>query len=190
MTSPTHAWGDESARLGLPAPVYLLGVVIADGAACDEARDTMLSLVRSGRRLHYREMDANSRARALAAIGELGLDQIIVVASPVTPKGQERARALCLEHLAWVLHESGVASLTLEARPASLMQRDRSTIDSLRGKQALPRGLRVAHALPSNEPMLWIADQVLGAFGDSLTGDSDLFELVKSRTSVETIQQR
>lgn len=79
--------------------------------------------------------------------------------------------------------------LTLEARPLQLMQRDIRTVDALRGKRALPEGLRIDHAQPSEEPMVWIADQVLGALGEKISGGrSDWFDAVRSLTTIEQIE--
>lgn len=88
------------------------------------------------------------------------------------PRKQERARARCLERLAWELCERHhVIRTVLEARTPSLMQRDRRTIDGLRGRDGLPRGVRVDHGQPLDDPMLCLADAVVGAVGDAHTGD-------------------
>jgi hypothetical protein len=113
---------------------------------------------------------------------------VVVVAAPVDLKRQERARALCLERLAWELDSHGVDMLTLEARPPQLMKKDLRTIDSLRRKQALPKGLRIDHGQPSAEPMLWIADQVLGALGERMSGGTTRwFDAIRPSTTVREI---
>ncbi|NJI58195.1 hypothetical protein HCX50_01990 [Microbacterium oxydans] len=51
------------------------------------------------------------------------------------------------------------------------------------------RGLRIDHAQPSEEPMVWIADQVLGALGEKISGGrSDWFDAVSSSTTIEQIE--
>lgn len=68
-------------------------------------------------------------------ISDFDAYHVVVVAAPIDPRRQERARALCLERLAWQLDAHGVELLTLEARPTQLMRRDIRTIDALRGKR-------------------------------------------------------
>jgi hypothetical protein len=184
-----HAWGDESLRtVRVEQPSYLLGAVVADPSQCDDLRDELQRLPRRGPKLHWREQDNRARDAAMSTIAGFDAYHVVVVAAPVDPQRQERARAFCLERLAWQLDGHGVQLLTLEARPPQLMRRDIRTIDALRGKRALPAGLRIDHGQPSTEPMLWIVDQVLGALGEKMAGGrSDWFEAVSSSTTVETI---
>ncbi|GAB6859435.1 hypothetical protein JCM13591A_35400 [Microbacterium xylanilyticum] len=170
-------------------PSYLLGAVVAEPSTCDALREQMLTLPRRGPKLHWRDLDDRARRTAIDAISGFDAYHMVVVAAPVDPRRQERARAYCLERLAWHLDGHGVKLLTLEARPSELMKKDRRTIDVLRSKHALPEGLRVDHAQPSTEPMLWIADQVLGALGESLVGGrSDWFDAVRRSTTVDRIE--
>lgn len=184
-----NAWGDESIRTdGLEKSSYLLGAVVTDPAACASQRERLQALPRRGPKLHWRDLDPRARQYVIATVASFDAYHVIVVAAPVELKRQERARALCLERLAWQLDGHGVQLLTLEARPPQLMRRDLQTIDALRGKKALPEGLRIDHGLPSEEPMLWIADVVLGALGESMAGGRpDWFDAVRSSTTVDHI---
>lgn len=184
-----QAWGDESMRTArTDRPAYLLGAAVADPAVCGDMRDTLRALPRRGPKLHWRQQDDRARDRAISRIGRFDVYHVVVVAAPIDPRRQERARALCLERLAWLLDRQGVQTLTLEARPAQLMRRDLRTVDALRGKHALPSGLRVGHSQPDTEPMLWVADQVLGALGEAMTGGrTDWFDTVRARTTVSHI---
>lgn len=186
---PLHAWGDESYRThGLTQPAYLLGAVVADPAACPEYRERLIALHRTGPKLHWRESTARERTRAIDTIAQFDAYHVIVVATPTEQKRQERARSLCLKRLAWLLDDHAVSLLSLEAREAQLMKRDRRTIDGLRGQQALPRGLRIDHARPSEEPMLWVADFVLGALAESRSGGNpDWFGAISSASTVVEI---
>ncbi|ROQ30955.1 hypothetical protein EDF46_3467 [Frondihabitans sp. PhB188] len=180
-----HAWGDESMRtVNVVEPVYLLGAVVADPTACEEYRDQLQALPRSERKLHWRNLDRRHRNTVINTITAFDVHHVIVVGTPLDPRKQERARALCLERLTWELSELGVTQLVLEARPESLMKKDRQHIDALRGRGALPATLRVDHGLPSEEPMLWIADQALGALGESLAGDNAWFEQLAASVNV------
>lgn len=185
-----QAWGDESMRSArIDRPSYLLGAVVADPSKCEALREELLALPRRGPKLHWRDLDDRARRTAIDLISSFDAYHVVVVAAPVDPRRQERARAYCLERLAWHLDGHGVQLLTLEARPPQLMKKDLRTIDALRSKQALPEGLRIDHGQPSTEPMLWIADQVLGALGESLAGGrADWFDAVRPSTTVDHIE--
>ncbi|WP_372468133.1 hypothetical protein ACCO44_02245 [Microbacterium maritypicum] len=185
-----QAWGDESFRTaGVERPSYLLGAAVADVSRSEDMRAELQRLPRRGPKLHWRNQDRRARDASIATIADFDAYHVIVIAAPVDSRRQERARALCLERLAWQLDGQGVQLLTLEARPLQLMQRDLRTVDALRGKRALPEGLRIDHAQPSEEPMVWIADQVLGALGEKISGGrSDWFDAVSSSTTIDQIE--
>jgi hypothetical protein len=61
--------------------------------------------------------------------------------------------------------------LTLEARSRRLMERDLRLIRALRGRFIVPASLRVEHGDPDRDPMLWLPDQILGAFGSAMAAD-------------------
>lgn len=115
-----QAWGDESMRtVRIDQPSYLLGALVADPAMCDDMRTAMLALPRRGSKLHWRDLDDRARRATISTIADMDAYHVIVVAAPVDPRRQERARALCLERLAWTLDGHGVQLLTLEARPVA-----------------------------------------------------------------------
>lgn len=174
MICPLHAWGDESIRShGLDAPAYLLGASIVDTDDADDVRETLLLLRRHGRKLHWRDLDLRSRSRVVTTIAGTPTTHVVVAARPIELRRQERARAVCLERLAWELAERDVTELVLEARPRRLMDRDRHTVSALRGRRVIPPTLSIVHGEPSEEPLLWLPDQVLGAAGEALAGDDD-----------------
>ena len=77
--------------------------------------------------------------------------------------------------------------MVLEARTPSLNKRDRALIPKLRGKKALPIGLKIDWQLGSEDPMLWIADQVLGAYGDAETGAKEYLSVIVQDVMVSRI---
>ncbi|GEO93676.1 hypothetical protein KFL01_29820 [Kocuria flava] len=167
-----HAWVDESMRnTNVSAPMYMLGAVVTDPLACEAARTELRQLVPHGRKLHWRDLDDRLKRRAVQAVASFDAAHMVVVASPLNPRKQERARAACMERLCWELGGMGVSRVVLESRTPSLNKRDDELIKHLRGKKSLPQGLRVDIELPSGEPMLWVPDQVLGAMGDAETGE-------------------
>ncbi|GAA3341030.1 hypothetical protein GCM10017714_23290 [Curtobacterium pusillum] len=166
MICPLHAWGDESIRShGLDAPAYLLGASIVDTDDVPATRDTLEALRPTHGKLHWHDLNPRERQRVVSVIGKLEAFHLVVVASPIDHRREERARALCLERLAWELASHDVTALTLEARSRRLMDRDLRTVRALRGRFVVPSSLRIQHGDPKAEPMLWLPDQVLGAFG-------------------------
>lgn len=167
MICPLHAWGDESIRSqGLDAPAYLLGASIVDTDDVPDVRNALLALRPTSGKLHWHDLNRRERLRVTAAIGALDARHLVVVAEPMDPRREERARAICLERLGWELARRDVVRLTLEARSRRLMDRDLRIVKALRGRQVFPNRLRVDHGDPKVEPMLWLPDQVLGVFGD------------------------
>jgi hypothetical protein len=123
-------------------------------------------------------MDERHRARAIEAISSFDCYHVVVTAAPMPLRNQERARARCLERLAWQLDAHGVQSLVLEARPPRLMLRDAELVSRLRSTGGLPNGIRAGHELPKDEPMLWVADLMLGAVGANIAGEGRNFDAI------------
>jgi hypothetical protein len=168
----SHAWIDESVRLdGAEPPMYILGGPLAAPDRADELRRALRALHVGPSKLHWRELDRRSRLRVIDVVRDLSVRYVVVTAAPVEAKRQERARALCLERLCWTLdRDHGVSLATLEARPPVQMGRDLDLINAFRGRGALSAALRLTHGQPSDEPMLWLADIVVGAVGDAHVG--------------------
>lgn len=174
-----HAWIDESMRSESAAePMYLLGAVIADPQQCDETRRQLKTIQPKGApKLHWRQMKPAEKTLATTVISAFDLAHLVVIATPLDRRKQERARAACMERLLWELGQLGVSHAILEQRTQSLNDRDMQLIRRLRGKRAIPSSLRVEVGQPSTEPMLWVPDQVLGAVGDDRTGQGRWIDL-------------
>jgi hypothetical protein len=172
MICPLHAWGDESIRShGLEAPAYLLGASVVDTEDLPATRAVLDGLRPTKGKLHWHDLDASRRDEVGRVVGSLAAEHLVVIASPTELRRQERARAVCLRHLIWELDRSGVDGLTLEARPATLMNRDRRVVDGLRAQRAVAPRFRLTHGFPDGEPMLWLPDQVIGIVGATLLAD-------------------
>ncbi|MFI7482489.1 hypothetical protein ACH9EU_08720 [Kocuria sp. M1R5S2] len=172
-----HAWVDESMRQkAAPAPLYLLGAVVADPAQCDPAREQLRDILPKGApKLHWSDMVDREKTRATAVVTSFDIAHLVVVGAPLDHRKQERARAHCMERLYWELGQMGVTTAFLEAREKSQRKKDLQLVDALRGKGTMPAGLRVEIGFPRDEPMLWIPDQVLGAMGDAEQAQSKWF---------------
>lgn len=155
-------------HVGMPTPMYLLGAVIADPQSCDGAREKLRAILPKGaRKLHWHQMQTREKDRATKVVTTIDVAHLVVVATPLDHRKQERARAACMEHPLWQLSELSVSHVFLEQRTQSLNERDMKLVRHLRGKRSIPSDIRVDIQQPSVEPMLWIPDQVLGAMGDA-----------------------
>lgn len=117
-------------------------------------------------------------AKALADLESLN----IVIAAPVPPRRQERARVECLEHLVPELRSFEVDTLYLEACQPSLNKRDERTVARIR-QHYLPKGarFRVTHVRGADAVELWNADVVAGVCRAAHEGRPELREILADR---------
>ena len=108
---------------------------------------------------------------ALARIEGLGSRSTIVVASPINPRKQERARRKDLEALAPLLEAEGVARLVMESRFPAADERDAAHFRAMR-RRGFVSSIELHFADPAIEHQLWVPDQILGAWGEQATGDA------------------
>ena len=168
-----HAWVDESMQM--PSlerdGLYLLAAAVASPTGCDPMRDDLRELLLKGaRRLHWRDESAPRRAKIASAIADHDLVHVVVIGAPIDARRQERARRLCLERLVFELGILDVSQVWLESRTGSLNDRDRRMFAALHAKQAMPTDFHIDFALPTEEPMLWVADAVAGAVDQARRG--------------------
>lgn len=164
-----HAWVDESIHVS--AGFYMVAAAIADVAQIESHRDAVRAIAPSSRRrIHWREEDDKDRLRIAEGLGQLDLAHTVVVASPIDPRKQERARRKCFERLLPELAAIGVTHAWLETRTAVLNGRDRAMVAAMRGSGSLTGSLRVEFGDPEIEPLLWIPDVIAGALGAARRG--------------------
>lgn len=163
VTGRNHdAWIDES--VAISAGTYVLAAAIAEVDDAVDIRAALSGLCPKGQeRLHWRNEADPLRRKITATLAASRLSAIVVVATPVDPKRQERARRKCAERLFFELEQADVRQAWLEARTPSLNRRDLKLVDALRGTRAISPALRIDVGYPSGEPMLWAADAVAGA---------------------------
>ncbi len=160
------AYADESMRTLNSESMYLLGATLFDNAG--QGLDDLVRLkARGAAKLHWRELGRKTQMDVMRAISNIPALTTVVVGTPMNPHKQERARRKCLEAMVGILVEQGVKELVLEARDSSLDKRDIQLVDTIKSKH---HGLAFAihHRKGSEDPRLWIPDQVLGAYGDQL----------------------
>lgn len=173
------AWGDESIRsFGLSNPVYLLCASLVDGPE-DSVKEEMERLKPRGAfKLHWRDMGDEKRMESVNAISAFDAMHIVIAAVRITGCKPERARRKCLERLLPILEQAGVERFALESRNRNEDDKDIRCWQSMRSKGMIET-IRIAHAKGSSNPMLWIPDQVLGAYGDVLSGGTRYSEFVE-----------
>lgn len=181
------AWGDESVRrCGVREPVYLLGAYLCDddGVSLTAA----LSRFERGRKLHWRDTPRPVKRRVCQVIGGHEASHIIVAAAPlVSGVREERARQRALASLLVILEQSySVDTLVMERRTQVQDDIDRAQWDVLRRSNVIS-GLALSHVYGSDEPRLWVPDQVIGAYGDHLAGDARAWGHLAHRVRVERV---
>lgn len=166
--SLTTAWGDESVRMVGEPPFYMLGVCLLGGLD-DPGIERLASLKPAGsRKLHWRDMGRVLQRESLCILNSIERADIVVIASPLNGRRQERARRKCLEALLPELERRGIERVVLESRKQSSDRHDLDYVDYAKGAR-LVSSIRVEHEDGAFEPRLWIVDQMLGAMGDQLT---------------------
>ncbi|NYJ76506.1 hypothetical protein [Allobranchiibius huperziae] len=172
MRTDLTAWGDESMRSAhVSVPIYSMAAAVVKDGDCADLRGQMSALWPRPGKLHWRDQTDQERDASIKVVASLELAHVAVVSGPLDGRRQERARAKTLETLAWELNRRSVTSLTLEKRTPSQARRDELLVAQMRGSKVITTDLRVSFARGSEEPLLWIADQVLGAMGEAAVGN-------------------
>jgi hypothetical protein len=141
----------------------------------DDLRDDLRRLFKGRhRRFHWHKEQARDRMKMMEFIADAQLHSHIVTKALPKLSRQERARAHCLERLLWELKQHDTNNLVVEARQARNNSRDQSTIlaAQMTGKAAAE--VRYEFGLPTEEPLLWMADAIASAMAASLYSGRDV----------------
>ena len=104
----------------------------------------------------------------LEVVSSVPQQTTIVAALPLEGTKTERARRKALEEIVRRLIDMSVCKLVLESRNDTHDKRDRELLVSMRRKgEALNFDLE--HVPGKDEPLLWVPDQILGAYGEVIT---------------------
>ena len=167
-TNTTVAYGDESVRMAGNPPFYMLGASLLAADSVPELERIYQSLPGGPRKLHWREMSRKKQRDSLGVLAEIDSTDIVVLASPLAGRKQERARRKCLQALLPNLEGRGIERLVLESRRPGSDKLDLDFISYARGSNLI-NSIRVEYEYGAEEPRLWVADLLLGAMGDYLT---------------------
>lgn len=170
MDSARTAFVDESFRRGRNGDGYfLLGVVIVpDDHVAELSRQLRAHLPPGLRRWHWREEQRVSRRRFLSLVShfaETGVDAFTCAQRAASQRKSEQARVRCLWELTGQLQVREAGSLVIESRQEHNDRKDRREILSAQQAGVAPKGLVYRHGQPRAEPLLWVADALLGAMG-------------------------
>lgn len=170
--SPLRAFADESSAVRSDTrQEYLIGAALIPLEACDEIREQLRSLALPGQvKLHWTDESESRRRAIVSRISELAPMTVVVTHLSERVKKNERCRRKCLEALYHDMVGMEVFDLLLEDRSPSQNSRDREHIVALQG-QGLDSRVRIAHQRGGDEPLLWIADVLLGAINSAALGE-------------------
>jgi len=150
---------------------YMVGAAILEADACDDIRTELRPLLLPGQiKLHWTDEGRRRRIRIIDAIASLGPMNVIVSHISERQRKTERFRRKCLELMYYEFASMELHDVVLESRSPKQDGRDRAHIVALQG-QGLDRRIRVAHRRGGDEPLLWIADAVLGAVNSARQGE-------------------
>lgn len=157
------AFSDESERAG----VMLVGVVLIEPGAIDDARTALEGLLLAGERQVHTAKESSRRRRVLLDTVARIEDLSAVVLRYRRPQGVGRiaARHLLIQAATGLVVGSGASSWTLDDQDPVQRARDRASIaHALTG---VDRRLHPAydHRPAHAEPLLWAADAICWAAG-------------------------
>jgi hypothetical protein len=164
-----RAYIDESVREGAPG-LYVLASVAVPEERADDVRAVLRAGLRHRRpRFHWRdEQDSDRQAMAKVA-GELQLQSLVAVSTPMDHKRPERARRACLTRLLWELEQRAVRDVLFESRQ-NRDRDDRAHIVRAQKAGHCSSTLAYGFEMPLQEPLLWLPDLVAGAVAYARVG--------------------
>ena len=145
----------------------------------DESSEAELEALRRAkprnmRKLHWRDLRESEKLAVLEACATISHWSTVVIASPLNRVRQERGRRKALEVLLPKLEERGVRLLNLESRWKQEDKADLDMVFALQNRRAI-KDIHIRHVKSdSNDPKLWMPDQILGAVGDILSGSGNV----------------
>ena len=148
-----------------------MAAVLGATEACGRVRERLQPLLLKGQvKLHWTDESERRRREIVDVVSDLGTMMCIVSHLDARRRKVERYRRLCLEPLYTELGSMGVFDLTFESRSKGQDLEDRAHVVALQGT-GLDRRIRITHERGGAEPLLWIADVVLGAVNAAHLGN-------------------
>lgn len=159
------AYVDESVRPAANPPAYLLAATILTDK--NQLAPFEALLPKGARKLHWTDMTNDLRGQSVHLLSELSHVTTVVVAAPLNPKKQRRARTKCIERLLPELEGLGVSVAVFESLNNKVEDvRDVEAAERMRATGTIS-SVRVEHAC-IEEHSLCLPDQMLGAYWHAL----------------------
>lgn len=186
----TTAWGDESIRSkGFERPVYLLGASVVHSDV-DRACELLTALKpRHANKLHWRDMDRAHQWVSIHTINALDATHTVIVGTRASPEKLERARRECLKRMLTALEVDCIDEYRMESRGPDLDQKDLNLRNYLRKSHVLSK-IQLGHVKADKEPLVWIPDQVLGAYGNAMEGETEYHRFLDEKVLDEVFALR
>ncbi|MGL3151665.1 hypothetical protein ACSS7Z_15055 [Microbacterium sp. A82] len=178
---PFRAFIDESsAARGDELQEYMIAAVLIPADRCDAVREALRPLLLPGQiKLHWTDESESRRRVIIQRLCELETVNVVVTHVSRRQRKTERFRRKCLEDLYYEMVGMKIYDLTLESRGRHQDSSDRGHIVALQG-QGLEQRVRIKHLRGGDEPLLWIADAILGAINSTHLGIEEHLEALSS----------
>ncbi|MBB2975107.1 hypothetical protein FHX49_000648 [Microbacterium endophyticum] len=186
----THrAFVDESSALREPGTQeYLIGAAVVPSDSCDGLREQLQRLKLPGQiKLHWRDESEQRRKKIVDEVQQLEPLSVVITHRSERQNKTERFRRLCLGDLYNNMLDLDVHDLVLESRGGAQDKKDVAHIVALQNS-GLDERLRIAHKRGGDEPLLWIADVVLGAINAHRAGNSRYFDALSTLVDVRSTE--
>ena len=185
VTSYRAFLDESSANRGPDHQEYLLCAALVPAEQCDEIREQLRPLLLPGQiKFHWTDENDRRKHEIVRRIVELGPMSIVYSHLDARRNKTERYRRKTLESVYHGLVSMEIFDLTLECRSKTQDSYDVEHIVSLQG-QGFDRRLRIHHLRGGEEPLLWIADAVLGSLNAEYLGDNTYISALRSTLLIE-----
>jgi hypothetical protein len=147
---------------------YILTASFPHAADPDSIRDRLRAeLPRGAKKLHWREASPAKRASLVDVVSKLELVHFVIVREYTEHERPERSRRACIEQLLYELQTFEIENAVFESRGKADDELDVKMVQHLRSQRTLPRSFTIDHVPGPADPLLWVADIVCGAIGES-----------------------
>jgi hypothetical protein len=172
VAKPRHrAFVDESSVIHDSKQEYRICAVLVPFEKETELREAVKSFLSKGQmKFHWTQEDRRRRQRFTDFISRLNLVCLVVTHSDEPRRNDERYRRKCFEKLYQELATRDIGMLIIEARSKAQNLLDIEHIVGLRGR-GMHSNLYLTHIAGKEEPLLWMADAILGAVNAAALGD-------------------
>lgn len=148
-----------------------MAVVVADPGVSGQVGCELSELIPVPRRVHWHAEDDRTRADLVKVVSTLPVSAHVYACTFDAPGRKEAARAKVLR---WIVLEldRGVRHLILDRRQEAQNAVDRRVLGGLAGR---PPRFTVEHRGSAGEPLLWLADIVVGAVAGQVLGRTSAY---------------